>query len=594
MKKVIALLLALAMALSLVACGSSNNAATGDASAAGVESAANAVESNANAEAPGTATPKTDPTVLNAFMASEPAHLDPALNSSVDGGCLAVNSFEGLMRYNAAGELEPACAADFPEVSEDGKTYTFTLRDGLKWSNGDDLDASDFEYSWKRAGAPETAADYSYLCEVFADFSYEEGVGADSVVASEDGKTLTVQLSAVCPYFLDLCAFPFFFPVYQESVEATTTDAVPTGAWANDAGDDFVCNGAYVLQSWNHDSDMTYVKNENYWDADSVTVTTLNFMLTSNDTSAYTAYQTGDLDFIDSIPTDELASAMKSDEFKVLDELGTYYVGFNYNSDLYADLGLDEEQAKVFRHAITLLIDRDYIVETIGQTGQVPANTFIPEAAADGAGGTFEEGSEGYYSVDDYEGNVQEAKELLESIGLFDTATDSLTQDISFTYLTNNSEGNVAIAESMQADLATIGINMSIDQQEWNVFLDTRKNGDFDIAREGWIMDYDDPINMLEMWTTESGNNDCQFGRDDSKSLDWAAYDSLISEIRTTADLEARAELMHQAEDMLMDTWCVVPLYYYNDPYMIKDYVDGVYGTTLGMKYFYHATINVE
>lgn len=573
MKKVIALLLAMAMVLSLAACGGSGNS--------GADTSAPAV------------TEKTDPTVLNIFMASEPAHLDPTLNSTVDGGCLAVNAFEGLMRYNSDGELEKALVDDYT-VSDDGLTYTFTMKDDLKWSNGEALDATDFVYSWYRAADPATAADYAYLCDVFSDYDSEKGLGDGVVTASEDGKTLTVQLKAVCPYFLDLCAFPYFFPVYEESVTATATDSVPTGTWANDAGDDFVCNGAYVLQSWNHDSDMTYVKNENYWDADSVSVTTLNVMLTSNDVSAYTAYQTGDLDFIDTIPTDETASAMQSDEFKVIDELGTYYVGFNYNSELYANLGLDEEQAKTFRQAICLAIDRQYIVDTVGQTGQVVANTFIPQGCSDGNGGEFHaSGDEGYYSTD-YEANLEEAKSLLESIGLYDTASGTTTQDISFTYLTNNSDANVKIAESMQADLAQLGINMTIDQQEWNVFLETRKSGDFDVAREGWVMDYDDPINMLEMWTTESGNNDCQFGRDTSKSLDWAKYDDMVSEIRTTADLAARADLMHEAEDMLMDTWCVVPLYYYNDPYMLKDYVDGVYGTKLGMKYFYHATINLD
>ena len=186
---------------------------------------------------------------------------------------------------------------------------------------------------------------------------------------------------------------------------------------------------------------------------------------------------------------------------------------------------------------------------------------------------------------------MAEAKSLLESIGLYDTASDALTQTVAFTYLTNNSESNVRIAEAIQADLATIGIDMSIEQQEWATFLNTRKNGDFDIAREGWIMDYNDPINMLEMWVTSSGNNDCQFGKDDGKALDWSYYDNLISEIRTEADLAKRAELMHTAEDYLMDTWCVVPIYYYNDPYMVKDYVKGVYCTVEGMKYFYHATI---
>jgi peptide/nickel transport system substrate-binding protein/oligopeptide transport system substrate-binding protein len=572
-KKLVSLVLVAAMALSMVACGNK---------------AASTESSSSTGEAPAVATTKEDKTTLNIWMSSEPAHIDPALNSSVDGGCLAVNSFEGLMRYNESGELEPACAESY-EVSDDGLTYTFTMRDGLKWSNGDDLDATDFVYSWKRAASPEVAADYSYLCEIFPSFTYEEGLGDGDVVASEDGKTLTVTLGAVCPYFLDLCAFPFFFPVNQEAVEASMSDGDPVGTWANDAGDNFVCNGAYVLKSWNHDSDMTYVKNDNYWDADSVTVTTLNVMLTAETTAAYTAYTTGDLDFIDDIPVEEMETAKTSSEYVVLDNLGTYYASFNYNTDLYDELGLDEEQAKVFRHAIALLIDRQYIIDTVAQNNQEIATSFIPAGCSDGNGGEFK--NKDYYSTD-YEANVEEAKSLLESIGLYDTASDALTQDISLTYLTNNSEGNVKIGECIQADLATVGINLSIDQEEWNVFQETRKAGKYDFAREGWIMDYNDPVNMLEMYTTSSGNNNPQFGKDSSKDLDWAKYDQMISDIRSEADLAARAELMHEAEDYLMDTWCIIPIYYYNDPYMIKDYVDGVYGTVEGMKYFYHATIN--
>lgn len=439
---------------------------------------------------------------LNIWMASEPDHIDPALNSTVDGGCLAVNSFEGLMRYNAKGELEPACAESY-EVSEDGLTYTFTMRDGLKWSNGEELNAKDFEYSWKRLANPDTAADYSYLCAIFAGYDETKGLADDDVVASEDGKTLTVKLAAVTPYFLDLCAFPSFFPVYQDVVENNSD-------WANDASDKFVTNGAFTLQAWNHDSSMVYVKNPNYWDAANVTVDTMNVMLTSDDVSAYTAYQNGDLDFIDSIPTAEMEAAKKSSEYYTVDNLGTYYAGFNINSSLYSDLGLDEDQAAVFRHAICLLIDRQYIIDTIAQGDQKIATTFIPEGVTDGNGGEFK--NKDYYGTD-YDANVEEAKQLLESIGLYDTSSGALTQPIEFTYLTNNTDANVKIAEAIQADLSTIGINLKIDQQEWNVFINTRKEGQFDFAREGWLMDYNDPINMLEMFTSNSGNNDMQFGK---------------------------------------------------------------------------------
>lgn len=573
-KRIFSIVLAAAMMVSLVACG--KKADNNSASNAGTGSDATTAPTTVNA----------DTTTLNIWMSSEPDHLDPALNSSVDGGCLAVNSFEGLLRYNEKGELEAACAESYT-VSEDGKTYVFTLRDGLKWSNGEALTAKDFEYSWKRAAKPEVAADYSYLCAVFKDYSAETGIADDSVKASEDGKTLTVTLKEVCPYFLDLCAFPYFFPVYEKDVEASASAESPAGTWSHEAG--FVSNGAFTLEAWNHDSDMTYVKNANYWDAENVTIEKLNVMLTSEDTSAYTAYQAGDLDFIDSIPTEEMQTAMKSSEFVILDNLGTYYAGFNYNSPVYAELGLDEDQAVKFRRAISLLIDRQYIIDTIGQTNQKIATTFIPDGCSDGNGGNFK--NKDYYSTN-YEENVAEAKKLLAEIGLFDLDADKLTKTVALTYLTNNSAGNVRIAEAIQADLATIGIEMTIDQQEWKTFLNTRKQGQYDFARNGWVMDYNDAINMIEMWTTQSGNNDCQFGRDASKKLDWAKYDALVDASRSETDLAKRAAILHEAEDMLMATECIIPIYYYNDPYMVKNNVTGIYGTVEGMKYFYKAKKN--
>jgi peptide/nickel transport system substrate-binding protein/oligopeptide transport system substrate-binding protein len=301
--------------------------------------------------------------------------------------------------------------------------------------------------------------------------------------------------------------------VYEASVTAADSDGTNPGAWALDAGDSFVCNGAYVLQTWNHDADMTYVKNPYYRNADSITVDTLNFMLSADDTAIYAAYNAGDLDFIDSLPTDELAVLLQNNdpELYVADQLGTYFISFNYNSDLWDKLGLDEEQACVFRHALCLLVDRDYIIENIGLTGQKAATSFIPSGASDGNGGEFK--NKDYFSVDDYDANVEEAIELLKSIGFEFDDNNMLTTSVSLTYITNDTSGHIKIAEAIQQDWGQIGIDVSIEQQDWNVFLSTRKNGDFDVARDGWIMDYNDPINMLEMWTTNSGNNNCQFGR---------------------------------------------------------------------------------
>ena len=449
---------------------------------------------------------------LRINLASEPDYLDPALNSSVDGACLAAASFAGLYTYNAQGITSPALAEGYT-VSSDGLTYTVTLKKNLKWSDGSALTANDFVYSWKRAVSPDTAADYEYMFSGFA--GYEEG---DLQVKAIDDSTLEFKLIAPCAYIEDLMAFPTFFPVKQAAVESYADWKTSPGGWCQEAG--FVSNGPFVCTAWNHDVSMTYEKNPYYYDAANVQLEKLEFMLSADDNAIFAAYNAGNLDLIDSVPTDEVANliASKNPEFHVVDELGTYYVAFNAKSSLFN--GKSPAQAACIREAFSILIDRDYICENIGQTGQVAANAYIPLGMADGNGGIFKESAEaGYYDAyainNDPAGTVNKAIALLKAAGYKFGADKKLSAEtpISLTYLTNTSSGHIAIAESIQQDLAAVGINLTIQQQDWNVFLEERKNGNFDFAREGWIADFNDPINMLEMWTTTSGNNDCQFGR---------------------------------------------------------------------------------
>lgn len=459
---------------------------------------------------------EADDTTLSLNLASEPDTLDPALNSSVDGACLVVNSFAGLCSYDADGNVQLDVAADYT-VSEDGMTYTFNLLPDLKWSDGSEFTANDFVYAWNRAVAAETAADYAYMFDVIA----RNEDGTLNVTASEDGQSLTIVLGSPCAYFLDLCAFPAYYPVKQSAVEAAADWQTNPGAWCQEAG--FVSNGAYTCTSWTHDQSMTYTKNPYYHKADDVKVETLNFMLSAEDTVIFAAYNAGDLDFIDTVPTDEIQNLLDNPEFYIVDNLGTYYVSFNVNSPLFD--GKTAAQANAMRRAFALLIDREYIAENIGQTGQKPANAFIPEGMADGQGGVFKANDDaytypnadtaGYYNPTYSAENVEEAKALLESAGykFGDDGMLSSETPITFEYLTNEGTGHVAIAEAIQQDLAAVGIEMTIKTCDWNVFLDERKAGNYDVARNGWLADFNDPVNMLEMWTTESGNNDCQFGK---------------------------------------------------------------------------------
>ena len=459
---------------------------------------------------------KTPTNELALQIASEPDKLDPALNSTVDGACLAILAFSGLYAYDENGQLVPELAESY-EMSDDALTYTFKMRDGLKWSDGETLDANDVVYSWNRLANPDTAADYSYLTSAIA----TNDDGTLQIEASEDGKTFTVHLKAPCAYFLDLCAFPAFYPVPQQAVESAAGADTNPGAWALEAG--FVTSGPMKLTAWNHNESMTYEPNENYWAADKVSLTKINFMLSSDDTAIYNAFKDGSLQFADTVATDVMATVKDTPEFHKIDTLGTYYCGFNVNSELFA--GKTVEQAAGMRKAFSLLIDREYIVETIAQAGQEPANTFIPTGMADGNCGEFRKNDDaytypdkenvGYYNPKLTDDAVDEARELLKEAGyeFDDNGMLSESTPIDITYLTNDSEGNVKIGEAIQQDLAAIGINLTVETREWSVFLNERKEGKFDFAREGWLADYNDPINMLEMWESTSGNNDMQFGK---------------------------------------------------------------------------------
>ena len=457
---------------------------------------------------------------LRINLASEPDRLDPALLYTVDGACLAVNSFAGLYTHAADGTLQPELATGYT-VSDDGLTYTFTLREGLAWSDGEPLTAEDFVYSWQRAADPANGAVYSYLYSVIAGYGTEEGL---AVSASEDGLSFTVELAAPCPYMLDLAAFPAFYPVPQHCVEAAEGylnedgSLLDPGAWATEAG--FVTSGAYTLESWTHDESMVYVKNPNYWNAQSVTMERLEFMLSADDATVYAAYRAGDLDFIDTIPADEMPALLESGdpEFYVADNLGTYFLCFNVNSPMFE--GMTDAQAANVRKAISMLIDRTWISETVRLT-EPPANTFVPAAMADGNGGTFRQNDDAYTYPDAEDvgymsltSDVEGAIALLEEAGYkFEGGVLSAETPLSFEYLVNPGTQHEGVAQLIQEDLAVVGIEMTIRSVEWNVLPGEMMAGNFDVGRLGMNADFNDPICFLEMFTTASGNNFCQLGR---------------------------------------------------------------------------------
>ena len=524
--------------------------------------------------------PVGDSVDLTVCRASEPATVDPALNSAVDGAIMVHHFFQGLITWEDNGtvindkvngaQLAPGQAESWEKVVNDDGTvdYTFTLRDDIFWSDGEPVTAEDFVYSWQRLVTPATTADYAYMIDMVKGYTevYEEEADPTTLaVSAPDEKTFVVTLTYDCPYFEEVCAFPATFPVRQDIIEEYGDQ------WTFDTAT-YVCNGPYVMSEWNHNAEIKAVKNDKYYDADSITTESITFQLMDEANSILAAYESGTIQFIEEVPVDEVATLLSSGELNVVDYIGTYFVCFNTEAAPFDD-------ARV-REAFSLAIDRNYIVEKVTQTGEVPATAYVPGGVFDAegpSGDDFRTVGGDYYSVaaEDYEANCEAARQLLADAGYPNGEGLPAVE-----YIYNTNDNHKAIGEALQQMWQTeLGVDVTLANQDWNVFMETRKEGNFTISRHGWIADYNDPCSFLDMWLTGGGNNDAQYNNPE--------YDALIADGKSTTDDAERMRLFHEAEDLLVgEDYVVAPIYFYVQKFMLADEIGGVYYTPLGYFFF--------
>lgn len=539
-KRILSVLLASAMVASLLAgCGGSDkktDAAKGD---------------------------KAGEKQLAVQVGPDPETIDPALNSASDGGNMIITAFEGLLMNGEDDQIIEGCAEDWG-VSEDGLTWTFKLREGLTWSDGSDLTAEDFVYSWKRVCDPALAAPYAETVLNMV-VGYEDAINGDLDalgVTAVDDLTLEVQLSSPCSYFEQLVAFPTLYPVQQETVEANGD------AWAINA-DTYITNGAFYISEWVPGQHIIMTKNENYWNADAVKLDSIKFALMEDSNAAYSAYQNGELQMIKDVPTEEVPSLQGQDDFYVDPIIGTYYISVNIDKEPFNNADV--------RKALSLAIDREYVANTIMQGTYSPAYNFCGPGWLDTDGSVFMDNANGgeAYLSDDYEANVEEAKKLLEKAGYADGLTIS--------YKTNDSGYHVPLAEYLQQAWAEIGVTVNVETVEWSSFTPDRRAGSYEVARNGWIGDYSDPSNMLELLYSTNGNNDGNYNNPE--------FDAAIELSRKSTDLEERSQALHTAEDILMEDAGCIPVAYYNDFWLESSNVENLYHSAKGKWIFRFADI---
>lgn len=508
-----------------------------------------------------------DAATLNLSIGTEPPTLDPALATDSTSGSVIRNVFEGLT-HNNHGEIEPGVAESWEE-SEDGLTWTFTLREGTTWSNGDPVTANDFEYSWKRALNPETASQYaSILYPIAGAEEYNSGEGeADAVgVTAVDDYTLEVTLNNPTPYFLELTSFYTYMPVHQATVDADAT------GWAAEAGETYVTNGPFTLETWNHNSDLVLAKNAEYWDAENVALETVNIQIIESEATANSEFQAGNLDYLGTpygtVSLDAIDMYRANDELNTVPYAAIYWYKVNTTDEYMQNANL--------RKALALAIDRQGLVDNITKGEQLPALGLVPPTIEG-----FEE-DRGYMQDAAFEEANEYLATAMEELGISDPS--EITINISI----NDSEAHSTIAQYIQSGWATnLGINAEIDSTEWQVYLDRLNVLDYQVGRMGWIADFNDAISFLDMYrTADHGNNDTGWENEE--------YKNLIDGANAEADPAARTQMLLDAEAIIMEEMPVIPVYFYTSNYVIQDHVQNLEPDALGNVSLKDVTLSAE
>ncbi|MBZ2175288.1 peptide ABC transporter substrate-binding protein [Schnuerera sp. xch1] len=491
--------------------------------------------------------------ILRTNNSSEPGSLDPPLAQGTHESWILTNVFEGLMTYDENGEMVYGMAEDY-EVSEDGLTYTFTIRDGVTWTNGDPVTAHDFEFSWKRALDPELAADYAHqLYYIKGGEAYNSGEGSrdDVGVTALDDKTLEVTLESPTAYFAELTAFYTYFPVNKNVVESNPD-------WAKNA-ETHVSNGPFKLVEWKHNDQILIEKNEDYYNADKIKLDGVDFDILEDQNTAWQKYSGGEYDLLVDVPTSVVYQLQQQEnpELRIGEQVGTYY--YNVNPDVKPF-----NNVKI-RKALSMALDRETIVTDITQGGQIPAEGVVPLGLKDENGNDFRDGVGNLIEYD-----PEGAKALLDEGLAEEGMTLEEFNNNGYVLLYNTSESHKKIAQAAQEMWRTaLGIEIGLENVEFQVKLDREKSGDYDISRAGWIGDYMDPMTILDLWWSESAFNDVNYNNPE--------YDALILESKSTNDQNIRMENMRQAERMLMEDMPVISVYFYTQPYVQKPNVEGIY-----------------
>lgn len=494
--------------------------------------------------------------VLRLNLYSEPPSLNPTKANDSTSFHVLKMLFEGLTRIQPDGS--PAAAiAETINVSKDLKTYTFTLRD-TKWSNGDPVTAYDFEYAWKEVLNPNSQSVYAYQLYVIknAEEAKSGQADIDTVgIKALDEKTLKVQLEYPTPYFLELTAFPTYYPIHKNLV-------MKTPEWANDASDNYICNGPFKLNAWQHHNEIEVVKNDNYWDANSVNLQRINMVMIGDESTELSMFENEELHWagrpISRLPADAIPSLKENGMLNSQAVAGVEWYKFNTGRFPFNNVKM--------RKAFSYAINRQTIIDNLMPDYHVPATGIVPKPL------NLQE--EPFFQ----DGDAQTARtlfnEALEELGI--TADDLPVIHLSY----NSNEAHHRLAQAIQQQWKeSLGVTVDLDAAEWKVHINKMRNHDFQIGRLGWVADFRDPVNFLEVFKFK---NDEEIGGNNDTQWESPTFISLLDRSASSNNAIERQKILHTAESLFMDEMPVAPIYFMTDSYVKDPNLKGAFLSGLG------------
>jgi oligopeptide transport system substrate-binding protein len=491
--------------------------------------------------------------ILHFGNGDEPQDLDPHLTTGIPEFHIQLALFEGVVSKHPKDlSIQPGIA-EFWEISENLLTYTFHFRENALWSNGDPVTAQDFVYSWERALRPELGSLYSYMFTYIknADAFFKGEIDDFNLVGVKalDERTLQVQLQSPTPFFLQILDHHSYYPVHPPTIEKFGGMIKRGSQWTRPGN--FVGNGAFVLKEWKLNRILTVEKSQTYWDAETVKLNEIHFYPIANGSTEERMYRAGQLHVTSGLPSEKISTYRdnNSESLNITAYLGTYFYRFNTRVPPLGD--------KRVRKALSMSINRSQIVERITKGGQLPAYAISPP------------NTNGFTSTAQVEYDVERARFLLAEAGF---PNGEGFPKLEVIYNTSESHRKIAIAIQQMWKKA-LNINVTLANQDWQVYLDRESRGDYAISRAGWIGDYLDPNNFLDMFLSNGGNN----------RTGWSSheYDSLIAAAAKASSKAERFSYFQENERILVEESPIMPIYTYTTTYLLQPSVKGWYHNIL-------------